>query len=232
MYEEMSKLFIQPVMDIWEIFLSYVPNVVAALLFILAGLFLARVCRSILEQFFGRIKMDRYTSRIGINEILARFGLGKSPSYAIAFAVYWAILLVFFVSALNVMNLTVISQILQTVVVQFVPKIIVATMVAFGGLMLAKFMSDIVLNSSIANNLKGGRSLSKIVHFVVLVFTAIIALDQLGIEMKIIRSSLNILLGSIGLAFALAMGLGAKDVAHEIASGMFTSDNKENKEKK
>jgi small-conductance mechanosensitive channel len=229
MYEEMSKLFIQPVMDIWEIFLSYVPNVVAALLFILVGLFLARVCRSILEQFFGRIKMDRYTSRIGINEILARFGLGKSPSYAIAFAVYWAILLVFFVSALNVMNLTVISQILQTVVVQFVPKIIVATMVAFGGLMLAKFMSDIVLNSSIANNLKGGRSLSKIIHFVVLVFTAIIALDQLGIEMKIIRSSLNILLGSIGLAFALAMGLGAKDVAREIVSGMFTSDNKDKK---
>ncbi|MBU2530696.1 MAG: hypothetical protein KKD35_06620 [Elusimicrobia bacterium] len=229
MFEDIGKLFIQPVMDIWEIILSYVPNVVAALLFILVGLFLARVFRSILEQFFGRIKLDRYTSRIGVNEILARFGLGKSPAYAIAFAVYWAVLLVFFVSALNVMNLTVISQILQTVVVQFVPKIIVATMIAFGGLMLAKFMSDIVLNSSIANNLKGGRSLSKIVHFVVLVFTAIIALDQLGIEMKIIRSSLNILMGSVGLAFALAMGLGAKDVAREIVTGMFTSDNKEKK---
>ncbi|MCG2726238.1 MAG: hypothetical protein L6420_08325 [Elusimicrobia bacterium] len=229
MFEDMSKLFVQPVLDIWKIFLSYVPNLVAALLFVLIGLFLARVFRSVFEQFFGRIKLDRYTSRIGINEILARFGLGKSPSYAIAFAVYWAILLVFFVSALNVMNLTIISQILQTVVVKFVPKIIVATMVAFGGLMLAKFMSEIVLNSSIANNLKGGKSLSKIVHFVVLVFTAIIALDQLGIEMKIIRSSLNILLGSIGLAFALAMGLGSKDVAREIMSGMFTSDNKEKK---
>ncbi len=228
MFEDMMKLFVQPVMNVWTVFASYIPNIVAALLFILFGLFLARVLRSVFEQFFRKIKLDRHTSRIGINEILARFGFGKSPSFVIGFAIYWVILLVFFISALNVMNLTVISQIIQNVIVNFVPKIIVAILVAFGGLMFARFMSEIVLNSSIANNLTGGRSLSKIVHFVVLVFTAIIALDQLGIEMKIIRSSLNILLGSIGLAFALAVGLGAKDLAKEIVSGMFT-DNKDKK---
>jgi hypothetical protein len=46
--------------------------------------------------------------------------------------------------------------------------------------------------------------------------------------MKIIRSSLNILFASFGLAFAIAVGLGAKDIAHGIIKGMFT----ENKDEK
>ena len=44
----------------------------------------------------------------------------------------------------------------------------------------------------------------------------------MGIEMKIIRSSLNILFASLGLAFAIAVGLGARDIAHGIIKGMFT----------
>mgnify|MGYP000648558309 CR=1 FL=1 len=229
MINDSIKLFVDPLIDIWNVFVSYIPTVIAAIFFLLLGLFLARVIRSALEQFFKRVKLDRYTSKIGLNELLARFGMGKSPSYAICFAAYWVILLMFFVSALNIINLTIISEILQKVMVHFVPKIIVAIMVAFGGLMFARFMAEIVLNSSIANNLKGGKSLSKIVNFVILVFTAIVSLDQLGIEMKIIRSSINIFLGSIGLAFAIAVGMGAKDVAREIIQGMFTAGEKESK---
>lgn len=222
MIDKILSLFINPLVNIWNAFLTYIPNIVAAMFFLLLGLFLARVIRSALEHFFKQIKLDRLTSKIGLNELLARFGFGKSPAYAVCFVVYWTLLLMFFVSALNIVNLHVISEILQRVIINFVPKIIVAILVAFGGLMFAKFMAEIVLNSSIANNLKGGKSLSRIVNFVILVFTAIISLDQLGIEMKIIRSSVNIFLGSIGLAFAIAVGLGAKEVAKEIISGIFT----------
>ena len=79
MFEDMMELFVQPVMNVWTVFASYIPNIVAALLFVLFGLFLARVLRSIFEQFFRKIKLDRHTSRIGINEILARFGFGNLP---------------------------------------------------------------------------------------------------------------------------------------------------------
>lgn len=228
MIRDTLNLFIEPILHIWDIFIVYIPNIIAALLFILFGLFIARVLSSLLEQFLRGVKLDSYTSQVGINEVMVRFGFGRSPAGLIGAAVYWSLLLVFFVSAANIMNLTVISAILERFMLVFLPKIAAAIFIAFGGLMFARFISEIVRNSASANNLRGGKSLSKIVHFVVLLFTAFAAVEQLGIEMKIIRSSIQILIGSLGLAFAIAVGLGTKDIAHNIIRGMLT----ENKEEK
>ncbi|MDT8287048.1 MAG: hypothetical protein RQ748_08075, partial [Elusimicrobiales bacterium] len=171
-------------------------------------------------------KLDSYTSRVGVNEVLARFGLGKSLVTVIGFVIYWSLILVFFVSAANVLNLTVISAILERFVMDFMPKITAAIFIAFGGLLFARFLSEVVSNSATANNLRGGRVLSQIVYFTVIVFAAIIALEQMGIAMKTIRSSLSIVLGSFGLAFAIAFGLGAKDAAASLIKGLFQDEKK------
>ena len=228
MLRDIAALFIDPIMRIWTAFVNYIPAIVAALLFIVFGLFIARLLSSLLEQFLKKIKLDSHTSQVGINEIMVRFGFGRSPSAILGFIVYWSLIMVFFVTAANILNLNVISDILERFIVGFIPRIVAAIFIAFGGLMFAKFMADVVTNSATANNLRGGKSLSRIVNFVILVFTAIAAVEQLGIEMKIIRSSLNILFASLGLAFAIAVGLGAKDIAHDIIKGMFT----ENKDEK
>lgn len=228
MLTDIVNLFIDPVFHLWTKFVTHIPALVAALMFVVFGLFIARLLSSILEQFLRKIKLDSYTSQVGINEIMVRFGFGRSPSAILGFIVYWSLIIVFFVTAADILNLHMISAILERFLVNFVPKIVAAIFIAFGGLMFAKFMADIVTKSATANNLRGGKSLSKIVNFAILVFTAIAAVEQLGMEMKIIRSSLNILFASLGLAFAIAVGLGAKDIAHEIIKGMFT----ENKDEK
>lgn len=228
MIKDIAELFIQPILNIWGMFSAYVPNLIAAFIFVLFGLFIARLLSSLLEQFLRRIKLDSYTSSVGINELLIRFGFGKSFSHMVAFIVYWALLLVFMVTAANILNLTAISEILQRFIEGFLPKMVAAIFIGFGGLMFARFMSDVVMNSAAANNLRGGRALSKMVHFAIVVFTLIAAIEQLGIKMKMIIGGLNILFASMGLAFAIAVGLGAKDIAHDIIKGMLT----ENKEEK
>ena len=227
MIYEITEPFFQPVMEVWAKFSEYVPKLVAAFTFVLFGLFIARLASSLLEQFLRKIKFDSYTSRVGINEILIRFGLGKSFTQVISFVVYWALLLVFLVTAANILNLTVISEILRRFV-DFLPNLMAAIFIGFGGLLFARFMADIVMNSAVSNNLRGGSSLSKIVHFVIVVFTLIAAIEQLGIKMKMIIGGINIMLASLGLAFAIAVGLGAKDIAHDVLRNLFT----ENKEEK
>ena len=227
MIKDIAELFIQPIVNIWGKLSAYVPSLVAAFIFILFGLFIARVVSSVLEKFLRRIKLDDYTSSVGINELLIRFGFGKSFSRMVSFIVYWALLLVFFVTAADILSLTAISEILRRFVIEFLPKMTAAIFIGFGGLMLARFLGDVVMNSAVANNLKGGRSLSRIVNFVIIVFTVIAAIEQLGIKMKMIIGGLNILLASLGLAFAIAVGLGAKDIAHDILKGLLTETKEE-----
>ena len=228
MLRDIADLFWEPILNVLQLFRDYMPNILAAFIFLLFGLFIARLVSSVLEKFMRRIKLDSYTSRVGINEILTRFGFGRSPAQVIAFLVYWSLLLVFFVTAANILNLTVISAILKKFIMGFIPRMVAAIFIGFGGLLFARFLSEVVLSAASANNLRGGRSLSKIVHFVVVVFTLIAAIEQLGIEMKMIRGAVDILFASMGLAFAIAVGLGAKDIAHDIIKGLFT----ENKEEK
>ncbi len=228
MFKDFAELFVQPVMAIWDKFTAYAPGIMAAFIFVLFGLFIARVVSSVLEQFLRRIKLDNYTSSVGVNELLTRLGFGKSFSHVVAFIVYWGLLLVFIVTAADILNLHAISEILQRFTLIFLPKLAAAIFIGFGGLLFARFVSGVVQNSATANNLRGGRSLAKIVNFIIIIFTAIAAVEQLGIKMKMIIGGINILLASLGLAFAIAVGLGAKDIAHDIIRGMFT----ENKEEK
>ncbi|HNW44046.1 MAG TPA: hypothetical protein PKI19_06050 [Elusimicrobiales bacterium] len=229
MLKDIADLFLEPILHVWSLSSVYLPNILAAFIFILFGLFIARMLSSVIEKFLRRIKLDTYTSRVGINEILIRFGFGKSPSHVVAFLIYWSLLLVFFVTAANILNLAVISAILKKFIIGFIPRMVAAIFIGFGGLLFARFLADVVLNAASANNLRGGRSLSKIVHFVVVVFTLIAAIEQLGIEMKMIRGAVDILFASLGLAFAIAVGLGAKDIAHDVIKGLFT-ENKEEKQ--
>lgn len=224
---DVTEPFLQPVLDFWSQFSTYLPKLVAAFAFVLFGLFAARVVSSLLEQFLRKVKLDNYTGSVGINELFIRFGFGKSPSHVLAFLTYWALLLVFLVTAAKILNLTVISEILQRAI-GFLPNLVAAIFIGFGGLMFARFMSDLVQNSATVNNLRGGRSLSKMVHFVIVLLTIIASIEQLGIRMKTISRGLDIVFISLGLAFAIAVGLGAKDIAHDILRNLLT-ENKDGK---
>lgn len=225
--KDVINLFWEPVLNVWDMFATYAPGIIAAFIFVLVGLFLARFLSTWLEQFLRRIKLDLYTSKVGINEILTRFGLGKSPSRVLSFILYWTLLLVFFVTATNILNLSVVSQVLEQFLVGFLPKITAAVIIAFGGLLFANFISSIIENAARANSLKGGTSLGKIAHFVVICFTLVVVLEQFGLRMKLIENGAAIILSALGLGFAIAVGLGAKDFAHDMIKSLFTEDEKE-----
>lgn len=211
MTKDVWQPFINPIVDLWQKFISIVPNLLISLLFLLLGLMLSRVTTTVLTKALKKIKLDDLTSKIGINEILARIGFGKSPTYVISFVVYWFIMLVFLTLAFKALNLDIITMLLAKFM-YFIPKLIVSIVILFAGLLFANFVHDVVKNSAEANNLKGGKILAKIIQAIIILFASLMALEQLGIEMSLINQSIMIVLSALGLAFAIALGLGAKDI--------------------
>jgi small-conductance mechanosensitive channel len=217
MVGEISVLLFEPTYKLWEKIVDYFPNIIAAIIFILIGFFISRVLTSVFEHIMKRVKFDTFTSKIGLNEVLFRIGLGKSPTKILSIFVYWIIMLIFIVSAANSLKLDFVTRILETFLIKFIPRIVAAIIIGFAGIILSKAIEDIVYNASIANNLKTGKLFSKIISTVVLIFTSVLVIEQLGFDVKLLRSSINILFASLGLGFALAVGisfgLGAKDIA-------------------
>lgn len=220
MNPDMLGLLANPFLNLTRRFAAKIPNFTAALLFLLIGLFIARILRTIVERILDRARLDEHTGRIGINEVLARLGLRKSPTYVITFLIYWFVLLAFFVSAANAVDLTVVAELLERFM-GFIPALIAAILIVFAGLLLSRFLSEVVVNAAQANNIHGGEVLARCTSAAIITFTALIALEQLGVHTNIIASSIQILFASLGLTVALAFGLGGRDLAAEFLRDVF-----------
>lgn len=210
MAAEIVALFREPLLAVWNKLMGIVPNIVASLVFLLIGLYLSRAMKMFTVRVLSNFRLDESTSKFGINEILTRVGFGKSPTNVISYAVYWVIMLISFSLAAGALKLDAITILLNKLI-NFIPSLAVGIIIVFGGLMFAKAVRQIVENSATANNVPGGHSLAKLVYASIILFAVQMALEQLGIATTVINYLIITILGSVGLGFALAVGLGAKD---------------------
>lgn len=214
MAQNLVRLFVDPLLGAYDRFSGAVPTLAAALLLLLVGMFLARGVRTLIEVAFGRVRLDDHTSRVGINEVLSRLGLGKSPTFVVAWVAHWFILFLFIVSAANAVNMTVVSEMLERFL-GVLPSLVAAVLILFGGLLFGRLLGHILRNAAAANSIRGGSLVAVAVQAVTIGAAGIIALEQIGVRPQILIPTVQILVGSIGLAVAIALGLGAKDVAAE-----------------
>jgi hypothetical protein len=214
MGQNLVRLFVDPFLGAYERFAGAIPTLAAALLLLLVGMFLARGVRTLIEVALGKLRLDDHTSRVGINEVLARLGLGKSPTFALAWVAHWFILFLFIVSAANAVNMTVVSEMLERFL-GVLPSLIAAVLILFGGLLFARLLAHIVRNAAAANSIRGGNVVAFAAQTVAIGAAGIIALEQIGVRPQILIPTVQIFIGSIGLAVAIAIGLGAKDLAAE-----------------
>jgi hypothetical protein len=86
------------------------------------------------------------------------------------------------------------------------------------GSFLANFMAGIVRTAASNAGVSSAKLLGKITQAILIIFAVIIAIEQLNIATAFIAFAVNIILASIGLALALAFGLGCKDIAAKAMS--------------
>ncbi len=219
MSSDLARLFAEPFLDAFHRVSGSLASLAAAFLLLLVGMVAARLARALIEASLSRVRIDEHTGRVGLNELFARLGLGKSPAAVAGFVVHWFILVVFVVSAANALNMTVVSDLLERFA-QFLPALVAAVLILFGGLLFGRLMSQVLTNAAEANAIRGGGAVAAGAYIVVVGYSALAALEQIGAKPALVLSAAQILLGSLGLALAIAFGLGAKDIAGDWLRGL------------
>ena len=195
----------------------------AALAILVLGLYISRLVSSIVKKILNKISFDERTSKVGINELCVRFGLGKSPTYILAFVLAWAVIFYAIVLAADVLHLTAVRN-LFTQFLAFIPTLFVSVLILFAGLLFGKLMGNIIENSSRANNLRGGMFIAKAVNAFIVFFCALVAVENLGFATQLVNNIVVIVLASLGLAFAIGVGLGSKNLAEEFLRDLFKKE--------
>lgn len=223
--EAISNKVMEHLLTVGQSGLKFLFEAIVALFILVIGLYLSRLVSSWVKKILTKIAFDEKTSKIGINELCVRFGLGKSPTYIIAFVLAWTVIFYAIVLAADFLNLTVIRD-LFTRFLEFIPTLFVSVLILFAGLLFGKLMGNIIDNASRANNLKGGFLISRAVNIFIVFFCALIAVENLGFATQLVNNVVVIVLASLGLAFGIGVGLGSKPLVEEFLRDLFKRENK------
>jgi len=77
----------------------------------------------------------------------------------------------------------------------------------------ASFVNSAIQTAAANAGVEYAGLFGRIAQVVIVVFAVVVSLRQLNIDIRSIDNAMTIILASLGLAFALAFGLGCKDIA-------------------
>lgn len=222
-FEQISQQVSSHFLQLGQSSLKVLAALLAAVLILVIGLYLSRFAGSVVKKILNKIAFDEKTSKLGINELCVRFGLGKSPTYIISFVLSWAVIFYAIVLAADVLKLFVIRD-LFTRFLGFIPTLFASVLILFAGLLFGKLMGNIIENSAKANNLKGGLFISRAVYAFIVFFCAMLAVENLGFATQLVNNVVIIVLASLGLAFGIGVGLGSKNMVEDFLRDLFKKD--------
>ncbi len=189
--------------DAWSNVAAFVPKLVAALVIVLVGYFVARAVASILDKVLERVGFDRAVERGGLKQALARSKY--DPSDIIAKVVFWLLFLVALQLAFGVFGPNPVSDLLKGLIA-YLPNVLVAILVIVLAAAVARAVTDLL--SSLLGSVSGGQLLAKGAGVAILVFAAFAALDQLQIAPRIVTGLWYALLAIVVGSAVVAIGGG------------------------
>jgi small-conductance mechanosensitive channel len=197
---------------------GFIPRLGGALFLLVVGILLARVFARLLRRGLRMAGLDSTAERWGVADVLERAGLGRSLSHVIAVAVRISLTVVVVFAALSLLGLQFLSESLNQGVL-FLPKVLAALALVLIGVVLAAFVRDRVDRTATQWDLPV--PLGPMVQGVVLAIFVITAAAQLTISTTLLMVLVAILLAAVATPFALAFGLGGRDVARALSAGRY-----------
>ena len=204
----------------WTQVILLAPKMVAMVAVLVIGYVLARWFGSLIAVVTEKIGLQTAAEKSGLAKSMHDVGIRRAVPAIVGGIVFWLLMSVFLMAAFNILGLQSVSNAMGEVV-NYIPRLLVATVVVVIGLLAATFLRGVVATSADRVGLSYAEYLAGGCYWVLSILTFIAAFNQPGIQFALLEKL--ILIGSAGLAagFALAFGLGGRDVMAGILAGYY-----------
>lgn len=194
------------------------PRLAGAIVLLIVGFVLAPIVARIIRKVLGAAGLDRLGVRLGVPNVLARIGIDRSLSALVATAIRIAIVVVTVVAALSLLGLAALSLALNELIL-FLPKLLVALVLVLAGFVVAEFVGARVQALATQMDLPG--PLRQVTEAAIVALFALTALAQIGVPTTILTGLVALIIVAISATFALAFGLGGREVARQLSAGRY-----------
>ena len=199
----------QPLQDALSAFLSFIPQLIGALIILIVGYVIAKALQAIVGRVLEGIGFDRWMERGGIKQFFDRADTQHTPHSILGRLVFWFVFIIAITMAADALGIPQVSAVLAQLIA-YIPSIIAAILILILAALLANFLSSIVRGAT------GSDILASVARYAIIVYAVFAAVTQLGIAVELTAPTFLIVLGAVALAAAIAFGLGSREVAQDI----------------
>ncbi|MEO8128620.1 MAG: hypothetical protein ABJF23_15910 [Bryobacteraceae bacterium] len=189
---------------------NLLPGMIALVVALLISALIAWILGLILRRSLRGARFDERLAGWGLSG-LADWSPDRSPTLLVSRTVAWGVMLMGFLIGVAAFDATLTSELVIRLF-GYLPNVMAAVLLLVFGNVIARFLARGVLIGGVNMNLQYARLLSVGVKWLVLVLTATMALNHLGIGGRILDLAFGIMFGGIVLALSLAVGLGSKEL--------------------
>lgn len=192
-----------PTTEMLTTIVDSIPAVLGAIIVLVLAYLVGRLVSNLLADLLANIGFNSLPARLGV-----RWNAERAPSVWAGWLILVVIMIFAATAAAELLGSAFLVEALDTFV-EFLWRVFLAAVVFAFGLYFANLAYRAIHDTGTDN----ARTLARLARIAVIVFTAALALRQIGIGEDIINLAFGITLGALGLAAALAIGLGSREVA-------------------
>lgn len=213
---------IEPFETMWIRILGFLPKLITVLLILLVGWLLAALVQRMITRFLKLARLDSVSERVGIANILTKGDINYTLSEIVGVLVYWLVMLVVVLMAVDMLGLGVAAQLLNQVIL-YVPSVIASIFILVLGIFFSSLLANAVRTTAANAGIAQARSLGQFAQMIIVVFAIMESLRQLRIDTAFIELLVKAVLAAIALGIGLAIGLGCKDLANKHVTQLIES---------
>jgi small-conductance mechanosensitive channel len=220
-FDSWRQLFVDSFVSAFGQIMAWVPKGLAMIVVLVVGYIVARIIGRATSALAERIGLQTAADRSGLSASMKQVGIQRGVNWIMGNIVFWLLMCVFLTAGFNVLGLETVSTAMQKIV-NFIPNLLVATVVVVIGLLVATFLRGVVATSADRVGLSYAEHLANGCYYVLALMTFLGAFDQLGIQFGMLKEIILIAFGALALGFGLAFGLGGREVMGGILAGYYT----------
>ncbi|CAM5242260.1 Small-conductance mechanosensitive channel OS=Stutzerimonas stutzeri OX=316 GN=CXK95_15815 PE=3 SV=1 [Stutzerimonas stutzeri] len=222
-FDPWTQSLLSAMSSLWASVAAFIPRLFGALVVVLLGFVVAKLLDTLLSKVLAKLGLDRLMAGTGLTKLLGRAGIRVPVSVLIGKVVYWFVLLIFLVSAAESLGLERVSATLD-VLALYVPKVFGAALILVAGVLLAQLFSGVVRGAAESVGIDYANGLARIAQGLVIIIAISVSIGQLEIKTELLNYVIAIVLISVGLAVALAFGLGSRELVSQILAGIYVRE--------
>jgi small-conductance mechanosensitive channel len=202
---------------------EFIPRLLGAVVVMILALVVAMVLQRLAARLLEALGLDEIAERTGAAGSLQQLGYNGGPSRLLGLVLFWSVLLTGVAGALSVLGLASLEQTMNQIV-NLAGRLLVALIIMIAGVMTAGWLAELVARGAENAGLRGSNLFRRVVFVAVVAVAGLLAAGQLGLETSVLVLLAIVLLATVGLVTALALGQGLAPLSGNIAAGRYVQE--------